>query len=79
MEEKESDQVKKGQIKQKNPLKPYQKKREKFKAVEKMEPVEVERDPSQSEGPGKSQFTAALKHLIQKKMCKEHRKGHCNS
>lgn len=38
-----------------------------FKAVENMEPVEVKRDPSQSEGPGKSQFTAALKYLIQKK------------
>lgn len=44
-----------------------------------MEPVEVERDPSQSEGPGKSQFTAAIKYLIQIGMYKEHKKGYCSS
>lgn len=37
------------------------KKRQNFIAVEKMEPKEVERDPSQSEGPRKSQFAAALR------------------
>lgn len=60
-------------------MKPYQKKRESFKAVEKMEPMEVKRHPSQSEEPGKPQFTAAVKYLIQKENCKEHREGHCNS
>lgn len=37
------------------------KKRQNFIAVEKMEPRKVERDPSQSEGPRKSQFAAALR------------------